>query len=278
MRLLKEDFISVLILEEDEDFLEPAEKFAYYNVEYPCWSTFTASARPEDYEKGKFNRYAKIGEMAADLEKDFQARIQADPSSLEARCSYACLMMMRYGIRVGNEGSAEGYVSGLKKNKGEVVQTFGMTTLQNKHIMFGSKTMLLDFLGKEQVKHKIKIREPYLVEIGKYYYDKQLPDNKWIGIEYEQLFDFVHAAVGKNFVPKDFRTFCANTVGWRVMLRFLEQPKREKKSDANKEIAAIVWCVARKLGNTPGIAKKNYLDHRMIDWFKAQRVKQETDK
>jgi DNA topoisomerase-1 len=215
--------------------------------------------------------------MAEELEKEFSKTIRSNPGSLEARCSYACLTMMRYGIRVGNEGSAEGYVSGMKKSKGEVVHTYGLTTLLNKHVMFGSKVMLLDFLGKEQVKHKIKVREPFLIDIGRQYWNRSNPEGKWLNIEYEQLFEFVHNNIGKAFVPKDFRTFCANTAGWRVISRFLGQPKREKKSDANKEIATVVWCVSRRLGNTPGIAKKNYLDHRMIDWFKAQRIKGDSD-
>lgn len=277
MRLLKEDLISVLILEEDDDFNEPVDHFQYYGLKYPVWSTFTASSRPEDYEKGKFNRYAKIGQMAEELERDFIRTITLEPRSLAARCAYACLTMMRYGIRIGNEGSAEGYVSGMKKSKGELVHTYGLTTLLNKHVMFGSKVMLLDFLGKEQVKHKIKVREPFLIDVGKNYWNRKDPNGKWLQLEYEQLFDYVHEHVGKSFVPKDFRTFCANTTGWRVITRFLDQPKREKKSDANKEIATVVWCVSRRLGNTPGIAKKNYLDHRMIDWFKAQRVKGDSD-
>jgi DNA topoisomerase-1 len=270
------NYVSELILFEEEDILEPKEEFKYYGVKYPTWSTFTASARPEDYEKGKFNRFAKIGKMAEDLERGFVQTIRENYNSEEGRCSYMCLLMMRYGIRVGNEGSAEGYVSGMKQNKGEVVQTFGVTTLLNKHILFEDDKMFLDFVGKEQVKHKIKVLEPMMVEVGMKYYRQDAPEEKWLDIEYNTLFKYIRRSVGKAFVPKDFRTFCANTVAWRTIQRYLDNPKTyDKKTPANKEVKNIVWVVSKRLGNTPGVAKKNYIDHRMLDWFLAQRLVKE---
>jgi len=272
------EYITELILFEQDDIMEPVEEFSYCNIKYPTWSSFTSSARPENYEKGKFNRYAKIGEMADELEKDFVREIKVNYNSKEARCAYMCLLMMRYGIRVGNEGSAEGYVSGMKQNKGEIVQTFGVTTLLNKHVLFEGDKMFLDFIGKEQVKHKIKVLEPLIVDVGRRYYREDAPEEKWLGIEYRTLFKYVRKMVGKAFVPKDFRTFCANTVAWRTIQRFLDHPMTyEKKTPANKEVKNIVWVVSKRLGNTPGIAKRNYIDHRMLDWFLAQRLVKEED-
>jgi DNA topoisomerase-1 len=184
---------------------------------------------------------------------------------------------MKYGMRIGNEGSAEGYVSGLEKNKGEVVQTYGTTTLLNKHVSFVDNKIKLHFLGKEQVEHDIVVTEPFFYRYGKHYYGLGGPDDKWLGIEYDLLFDFVKTNIGDGFIPKDLRTFCGNVTGWNAILSYLDKPKQEKKSDAKKEIKEVVEKVANRLGNTPGIAKRAYIDGRMLDWFLSQRFEESED-
>lgn len=259
------------IFEGIEDAIENSGFFSFSGEEFPYWGSPQGRTSTVNYNNGKFNRYAKLGEMADELINDFVVQIKTDPDSVEARCSYAALIMMLYGIRIGNEDSAEGYESGLEKNKGEMVQTFGTTTLQNRHIEFSDSEMRLDFLGKEQVSHSFVISKPFLVAVGKHYHDSGAPNDPWLGIDYGTLFKFVKLNVGSRFVPKDFRTFCGNITGWRAMQAYLKRPTCDKVSDAKKELKEIVLTVAARLGNTPNIAKRNYLDGRMLDWFVSQR-------
>ena len=62
--------------------------------------------------KNKENRAQKLLIMWNDIEKNMIETIQSGyaEQSLEYRCAYGILLMMHTGIRVGNEGSAEGYV------------------------------------------------------------------------------------------------------------------------------------------------------------------------
>ena len=214
--------------------------------------------------------------MADAIIARFHEYVKRDPKSILSRCAYAAVMMMEYGVRVGNEDSAEGYLSGKEDNKGEMVQTYGTTTLLNRHVKIHNNELSLDFLGKEQVEHSILIDDPFLVKYGRAYIS-QNPEDKWLGINYEVMFDFVKSEIGDAFVPKDLRTFCANTTAWNAMQPYLERPKQEMKSDAKKEIADIIEIVAARLGNTPGVSRARYVDHRMLDWFLAQRF-QETEK
>jgi DNA topoisomerase IB len=90
------------------------------------------------------------------------------------------------------------------------------------------------------------------------------------------LFHFVRTELGEGFAPKDLRTFCANVTAWKHIQSYLDKPKKTKKSEAKKEIKAVVEATAKRLGNTPGIAKRNYIDGRMLDWFLAQRFEEES--
>jgi DNA topoisomerase IB len=92
-----------------------------------------------------------------------------------------------------------------------------------------------------------------------------------LGIDYNVLFRYVKKNIGLIYVPKDLRTFCANVNAWRVIEKYLDRPLPEMKSDANAEVREIVETVAERLGNTPPVTKRNYLDERMLNWFIEQR-------
>ena len=252
---------------------ESTGSFIYQGNEYPYWGSPLGRSKTEDYSVGKFNRYAKIGTRADDLINEFRNKLVNNSNLNDGKCSFASLIMMKYGVRIGNEDSATGYESGLEDNAGEIVQTYGTTTLLNKHITIENDNLKLDFLGKTQVQQNIEIDDPFIIKYAKHYYDPTKPEEKWIGIDYDILFKFVKNNIGDIFIPKDFRTFCANITGWKAIKTFLDKPKVETKTEANNEVKLITEVVANQLGNTPSISKRNYIDHRMLDWFKSERLK-----
>jgi len=263
-----------LLFEKEEDTIEAPEGwFTYAGEEFPYWGNPNGNDKTQEYDVGKFNRYVKLGVRADEVISQLEDTVKNE-RGVTGRCAFAALLMMKYGVRVGNEDSASGYESGLEANKGEIVQTFGTTTLQNSHVSFSNGGMKLSFLGKEQVEHDMTIDDPFLIKYGKLMHDAADPQDKWIGIDYDTMFKFTKKKIGKNFIPKDFRTFCANTTGWRAMKKYLEMPKQDKKSDAKKELADVVEQVADRLGNTPGISRRSYLDNRQFDWFVDQRYEE----
>jgi len=273
-RLLNESiyFNNGLLFEYEIDYTEPLGYFTYSGEEYPYWGNPIGRNRTVDYDLGKFNRYAKLGAVADEIVGNLIGMVEQEYNSIDGRCAYASLIMMKYGIRIGNEGSAEGYASGLEQNVGEIVQTYGVTTLLNEHVSVQNNQLRLHFLGKEQVEHDIMVAEPFFFKYGRMYYKQAAPKESWLGINYETLFNFVKSNIGEAFIPKDLRTFCANISGWRIIQTYLEKPKRGMKSEVNKEVAEIVKGVASRLGNSESIAKHRYLDLRMLDWYKAQRL------
>jgi DNA topoisomerase IB len=264
-----------IILEKTIPELKGIEFFVYKQKKYPIWGNVHGRNKTVISDFGKFNRYARLGSIADTLIEKFKRNLKEDPYSKESRCSFACLLMMLYGIRVGNEDSAEGYISGLKNNSGLFVQTYGTTTLLNKHVEVKDNSILLNFLGKKQVDQHIKVNDPLIVKIAKLYDSPIKQNEKWIGISQNELTSFIKTEVGKNFTPKDFRTFCANITAWNSIKKKLNKKKYNKKSDAKNDVKEVVEDVSTKLGNTPGIAKKSYLDARMLDWFYEQRLSDE---
>ena len=82
----------------------------------------------------KFNRALKLAIMFDELDDKLKGFYQnGNGLSLHAICSLAVRLLMHTGIRVGNEGSAEGYMTKphpYSKAKPEFVKTYGLTTLK----------------------------------------------------------------------------------------------------------------------------------------------------
>jgi len=257
-----------VIEEGTEDAVDPKTWFKYQGKYYPSWGSVNGRVKTQDYDLAKYNRFAKIGIMADDISGIFKENIEADPESMEARCSYACLLMMEHGIRVGNESSAEGYIS----SEGEEVQTFGVTTLLRDHVRINEETntLYLHFLGKTAVEHRIKIIDDFLEKWGLYYFKHPNEIDTWLGIDYDVLFSFIRDTLGDGFNPKDFRTFRGNVAAWNYIGGKIEsKQKMDTATEANDLIREMVEHVSDVLGNTPGVARSNYIDSRMIDWVKA---------
>lgn len=252
----------------DEVADEPNFWFKFDGHKFPAWSSPKGRMHTAEYELAKFNRYAKIGDRADEIKTDIKQQVKTDPKSIDGRCGYACLLMMDHGIRTGNETSAEGYTSGLDDNKGELVKTYGITTLLNDHVQIKNGVLSLHFLGKTQVEHKIDIVDRFTAMYGKYYLTRKNNRDTWLGIRYYDLYKYVQKLLGKGFIPKDFRTFRGNVTAWNYIKRIVKKTKVETATEANDIIKKMVEATAEVLGNTVGVAKSSYLDHRMIDWIK----------
>lgn len=267
------------LMRKSTDGITPISSFSYQGKEYPVFSSFEGHYKPGDSVVGKQNRFAKLGKMADVTVKELKENIKLDPLSLEGRLSFACLLMMLTGIRIGNESSAEGYVSNLADNTGEMVQTFGVTTLKPEHVQVTEDMLQLNFLGKKQVAQNIKVTDPVLVDVGKLYLNdkvdpfaaSQTTADTWIGIDIKDLTSFIKQNFGEQMIPKDLRTFRANTLFIDLVRDKVGSSKVDKKK-AKEELKAAIEGVAEGLGNTPSVTKSAYLDSRMLEWYLSQRI------
>jgi DNA topoisomerase IB len=215
----------------------------------------------------KENRVSKLLHRWSELESKFEGLLARGNGTTEtARLSYACLVMMDTGIRVGNESSSEGFVCENKWHPdfGKVVQTFGLTTLQHRHVDPVYRTdgamqgVCLSFTGKKLVGQNLVIRRQSLVT---YCPGCGGDDDLWLNITYPQLYKFVKTRVGDCFSPKDIR---ATRVNQLFVERFMAGPHEAfmtatKKSDRKKVLNEVFDDVAGTIGHTRAVMKSAYL-------------------
>lgn len=221
--------------------------------------------------KTKENRAAKLISMWPALKRKMeQMVIRGRGRTDQARLAYAVLMMMETGIRVGNEDSAEGFICENKyhPNYGKEVQTFGLTTLQHKHIVYErhKNRIILEFVGKKSVDQRLSTTNPILFRFCPLQKPHETSDQPWLNIAYEDLRKFVKRYVGRQFKPKDIRTAKVNIL---FVDRFANRhaplfASATTKSSRKKILSQCVEEVAEEIGHTKGVCRSAYLSKPLL--------------
>lgn len=210
-------------------------------------------------EKLKFDRILRF---AANLPK---VRRQVDKDLRRKRLSkekvLACIVKLidEAYFRVGSEQYAKEH------------QTYGVTTLRSKHANITTNTVTFDFVGKSGKEHVKTIKDPQLARIIKqldelpgYEIFRYQDDNGDMhDLHAADVNEYIKTHMGEEFTAKDFRTWGGTLLATSAVIKDELEPDASQTA-RKKAVATIVKSVAKKLGNTPAIAKASYIDPRVI--------------
>lgn len=211
-------------------------------------------------EQAKFDRilrFAKqLPKLRRQLYKDLKRRRLGKQKVL------ACIVRLidEAYFRVGNERYA--------KERG----SYGITTLRSKHTDVTGDTVTFDFLGKSGQQHVKQITDPQIARIVKRldelpgyevfrYQDKT---GRMHDLHSADVNAYIKKYMGTEFSAKDFRTWGGTLLAATELLA--SDVTSDKKAQA-KIVTRVVKNTAKRLGNTPAIAKGSYIDPRVIDAY-----------
>lgn len=201
------------------------------------------------------NRTARILRDWDEITDKLERFIEAGHGETEhAKLAYAALTIMETGIRAGNEESAEGRIciNKFSPNFEQSVQTFGVTTLQRRHVQVG-ESVKLDFIGKKAVQQVLETKNPTLI---KYAPPTDNTETPWLGIDYPSLFKFVEKSIGFMYTPKDLRRARVN----QIFVRHLETAAKINK----KTVAQLIALTADEIGHTKSVCKRSYISSFLL--------------
>ncbi len=163
-------------------------------------------------------------------------------------------------IRVGNDEYAQSN------------QSFGLTTMRNRHATVRGQKVSFDFRGKSGVEHEIDFEDQRLAKIVRQCQD--LPQQELFAYTDERgelhditsshVNDYLREITGADFTAKDFRTW-AGTVLAAAALQ--EIKSFDSQAAAKRNIKAAIEKVAAKLGNTVTVCRKCYVHPELIDSY-----------
>jgi DNA topoisomerase-1 len=169
-------------------------------------------------------------------------------------------VMQQTLIRVGNEEYAN-------QNN-----SYGLTTLEDKHARVRGKKVKFEFRGKSGKEHEIDLEDPRLARIVKTCQDlpgeqlfQYLDDNdNVVDVNSADVNEYLREIAGDQFTAKDFRTWAGTVLAARA-LQMLEEI--DSKAARKKNIVRAVEAGAQRLGNTKAVCRKCYIHPAVIDSY-----------
>ena len=176
-------------------------------------------------------------------------------------------------IRVGNDEYA-------KANN-----SFGLTTLKDKHVKVRGDTMRFEFRGKSGVRHAVSVSDRRLARIvrncrdlpGQELFQYIDDDGTRRHVGSGDVNQYLKEITGQDFTAKDFRTW-AGTVLACAALREIAASRvadagttvrsgQQTAKRAARHVLEAIDAVAGVLGNTRAVCRKSYIHPMIVDAY-----------
>jgi DNA topoisomerase I len=160
-------------------------------------------------------------------------------------------------VRVGNREYA-------RDNK-----SYGLTTLQDRHVTFSGSELRFQFRGKTGKEWKLKLGDRRVARIvrscqelpGQHLFQYEDDDGVARQVSSADVNDYIRSIAGAEVTAKDFRTWAGTVLAAMALGEF--EPA-EAESAAKRNIRKAIETVAARLGNTPAICRKCYVHPEVL--------------
>ena len=155
-------------------------------------------------------------------------------------------------------------------------ETYGLTTLERRHVEVRGAVMRFDYTAKEHLHRVVEVEDRISArwvaalierdEPGDALLAWHSPAGDWHRVRSSHVNAFVHTATGIDATAKQFRTW-AGTV---LAAAALGGARHDEKS--RSPTVAAIRATSRLLGNTPAVARSAYIHPGVLDAFDAGRT------
>lgn len=217
-------------------------------------------ARRDQEKFDEMLRFARaLPRIRQTAEKDLARR--GLPRERVLACSVR--LLDRGFFRVGTEDYAE-------QNR-----TYGVATMQKRHVTLGPNGLLLfDYVAKSGKKRVQSVVDPKVYAVVKKLKERRggrellaFKDGRsWVDVRSDHINEYIKEIADEDFSAKDFRTW-HGTVLAAVGLA-VSGSAAGSKTARERAIARTVKEVAYHLGNTPAVCRVSYIDPRVFDRYR----------
>jgi DNA topoisomerase-1 len=218
----------------------------------------------EKQQRKKFAKIEKFGEYLPKLRKVTNEHIALDGFPREKVLAIMMRLINSLYLRVGTEKSAQHY------------KTYGITTLQNRHLEVGRKGKLtFDYVGKSHIKHRKVLVDEELASLMKELKDlggaRKLfhyvnGEGKPQPVKPGDINRYLKEITAPEFSAKDFRTWGGTLL---AAVELAEIGRADEEGQLKKNIVKAVKKVAEQLGNTPAVCRGSYIHPTVLKKYEA---------
>jgi DNA topoisomerase-1 len=149
--------------------------------------------------------------------------------------------------------------------------SFGLTTLRNRHVVVRGRSLRFEFRGKGGKLHTLSLEDERLARVIKrcrdlpgYELFQCVEDGERRPVDSGDVNDYLRELGGDDFTAKDFRTWAGSVLAARELVA--QEPPRSKRA-ASRAVNEAIDSVAHQLGNTRAIARKSYVHPEIVEAF-----------
>ena len=220
----------------------------------------------ERRDSEKFSRILTFGQALSKARERVLTDLGTEGMSLERACAVATRLLDLGYFRIGNDVYTDTHGS------------FGLTTLERRHVRKRGGTLEFDFVGKSGVEHHIEIDDPSTVEAldvmrrrrGGERLLSWKDGRTWRELGPSDVNDYIRETTGMDATAKDFRTWHATVIA-AAELASTSEPGKTKAS-RKRAVSAAMKEVSEFLGNTPTLARNSYVDPRVVEAYENGRT------
>jgi DNA topoisomerase-1 len=222
-------------------------------------------------DENKFARLADFGRALPGIRERVRDDLRKHNLPRDKVLATVVRLLETTYIRIGNETYA-------REN-----ESFGLTTLRDRHVRIDGNTLRFRFNGKSGKEHRFAINDPRLAKIvkrsrdlpGQPLFQYEDDDGEVHEIESTDVNDYLKSITGEDFTAKDFRTW-AGTLLAIEHLRDLDPPKTD--AETNREIVRAVDAVASCLSNTRAVCRTSYIHSAVLEAYRDGSLKTQSDR
>ena len=221
-------------------------------------------------DHGKFSRIVAFGERLPRLRRRLARDLALRGLPRDKVRALAVSVLAETLIRVGNHEYA-------RQNN-----SFGLTTLRDRHVRFPRGAAIFEFRGKSGKDHVVECQDEGLAKMLRRC--QQLPGQKLFQYLDEggvprpigsgDVNDYLREACGEDFTAKDFRTWGGTIAAIKAFVRNPPPEGASERTLAMHQNAAVKE-VARQLGNTPAVCRASYIHPAVFEGWREGRLARE---
>lgn len=221
-------------------------------IYHPDWVAYN--------QRHKFDSLQRFGEILPNLRETVNGHMRQHTLTRERILATIVWLLEHTFIRVGNETYA-------KEN-----QSYGLTTMRNKHVDIEGNTVTFSFKGKSHVYHELDIHHQRVaqtikecIELPGYQLFQYVDDDKKRHkVDSADVNEYLKNITGESLSAKDFRTWGGTTLAGDTLYR-LGAPTEEVTVE--KALIQAVKEVSEHLGNTTSVCRTYYIHPKVISSY-----------
>lgn len=217
-------------------------------------------------DEEKHERVLALARRLPRLREAIQADLDSRGTTRE-RVLAGALRMIDLGVfRTGGESYAD--------ENG----THGVATLLCEHVELRQDCLVCDYPAKGGIQRKVRLRDDSLTRLIKTLRRARTGEDRllayrnggaWHEVKADDINERLKELAGGDFTAKDLRTWNATVLAASA---FADTEKPSSRRGLRRAEKAVMTEVAESLGNTPAVARRSYVDPRVVKAYEENRT------